>query len=72
MSLDQLAKIREQGISVIKELKELGYGSLAVEQLVRLRASGVTPSFIRRVKANRGNTPTIDELIQMRNSGSYR
>jgi hypothetical protein len=47
-------------------------GNLSVEQLIRLRNNGVTPSFIRRVKAAGTSNPTIEELIEMRNRGSAK
>jgi hypothetical protein len=35
-----------------------------------MRDHGVNPDFIRRVKSS-GNAPTVEELIRMRNRGSY-
>jgi len=36
-----------------------------------MRDHGVTASFVRRVKDERGTTPAVDELIRIKNRGSY-
>jgi hypothetical protein len=72
LTLEQLVRARDHGVTVefIRELHDLGYSHLQVEQLIRMRDHGVNPDFIRRVKS-RGNTPTVEELIYMKNRGSY-
>ncbi|HWS89381.1 MAG TPA: hypothetical protein VN282_20575 [Pyrinomonadaceae bacterium] len=72
LTLEQLIRTRDHGVTVsfIRELRDLGYSHLPVEQLIRLRDHGVSPDFIRRVKSS-GNSPTVEELIRMKNRGSY-
>ena len=47
-----------------------GYDSLSLEQLIHTRDHGVTVEFIRRVKSG-GTAPTVEELIRLRDRGSY-
>ncbi|MBV9925578.1 MAG: hypothetical protein JOZ96_11220 [Acidobacteria bacterium] len=72
LSLEQLVGVRDHGVTVefIRELRDLGYSHLQLEQLIRMRDHGVTAGFIRNVKA-RGTSPTVEELIYMRDRGSY-
>lgn len=72
LTLEQLIRTRDHGVTVgfIRELRDLGYSHLPLDQLVRLRDHGVNPDFIRRVKSG-GNSPTVEELIRMRDRGSY-
>jgi hypothetical protein len=72
LTLEQLIRTRDHGVTVefIRELRDLGYSHLQLEQLVRMRDHGVNPDFIRRVKS-RGTAPTVEELIYMRDRGSY-
>jgi hypothetical protein len=72
LSLEQLVRVRDHGVTVefIRALRDLGYARLQTEQLIRLRDHGVTPDFIRTVKS-RGTSPTVEELIYMRDRGSY-
>lgn len=72
LTLEQLVRARDHGVTTkfIQELRDLGYTHLQLEQLVRMRDHGVNPDFIRRVKS-RGTTPTVEELIYMKNRSSY-
>lgn len=72
LSLEQLVRTRDHGVTVefIRELRDLGYSHLQVDQLIRMRDHGVNPDFIRRVKS-RGTSPTVEELIYMKNRGTY-
>lgn len=72
LTLEQLVRVRDHGVTVkfIRELHDLGYSHLPIESLVRMRDHGVNPDFIRRVKS-RGTSPTVEELIHMKNRGSY-
>jgi hypothetical protein len=49
----------------------LGYASLPLETLVRLKDHGVSAAFIRRVKSERHDTPAVEELIRLKNRGEY-
>lgn len=53
-----------------QNLRAAGFDQLPAETLVRTRDHGVNPDFIHRVKS-RGTAPTVDELIYMRDRGSY-
>ena len=72
LSLEQLIQFRDHGVTVdfIRELRDLGYSHLPAESLVRMRDHGVSPDFVRRVKSG-GNSPTVEDLICMRDRGSY-
>jgi hypothetical protein len=48
----------------IRELKELGYGDVREEQLVRFRIHGVTPDFIREVRSAGFKNMTPDDLVE--------
>ena len=73
LTLEQLIRTRDHGVTVefIRELHDLGYSHLPLDQLIRLRDHGVNPDFIRRVKSSTGRAPTPEELIHMKNRGSY-
>ena len=72
LSLEQLVKARDHGVTVgfIRELHDLGYTRLPVESLIRLRDHGVSIDFVRRAKSG-GSAPTVEELIRMKDRGSY-
>ena len=52
----------------LKELKELGYNNVAIEQLVRLKDHGVSASYIRRMK-EKGYEVSLDEYVRLRDRG---
>ena len=52
----------EQGRGAIGE-------ELPLATLIRLRDHGVTPDFVQRVKVRGNSTPTVEELIRLRDSG---
>jgi hypothetical protein len=54
--------------SFIKELKELGYSNVAIEQLVRLKDHGVSASYIKRMK-EKGYDVSLDEYVRLRDRG---
>ena len=73
IALEELVRMRDHGVSAefVSELKGLGYTRLSTDDLVRMRDHGVTADFIRRVISRRSGPPTIEELIDMKNRGSY-
>jgi hypothetical protein len=46
----------------------LGYKSLTPNQLVKLRDHGVTATYVRRVKDQFRQQPTVEQLIRLRNA----
>jgi len=57
-----------ESASFIKELKELGYSNVAIEQLVRLKDHGVSASYIKRMK-EKGYDVSLDEYVRLRDRG---
>jgi len=53
----------------VRELKELGYDKLSVDQYIDLRNHGVSADFIREVQKQGYKNATVDELIRMRSRG---
>ena len=47
----------------VKDLKDLGYTNVPVEDLVRMRIHGVTPQFIRDVNAAGFKNMSADDLV---------
>jgi beta-lactamase regulating signal transducer with metallopeptidase domain len=56
------------GGSFIEGMKALGLDNLSVDQLIALKVQGVTPDYIRSIRAE-GLKPDVDELISMRVQG---
>jgi len=54
--------------SFIEGMKALGLDNLSVDQLIALKVQGVTPDYIRSIRAE-GLKPDVDELISMRVQG---
>ncbi|HUI40354.1 MAG TPA: M56 family metallopeptidase [Terriglobia bacterium] len=54
--------------SFISGLNSLGYKNLTADELIGLKVQGVTPEYIRQIRAA-GLNPTIDELIGMKVQG---
>jgi beta-lactamase regulating signal transducer with metallopeptidase domain len=72
LSPDELIALRDHGVDphFVDALRRAGYPVSSPDDLVRLADHGVDAAFVARVRnyfANR--TPTIDELIKMRDSG---
>jgi hypothetical protein len=73
LALEELVRMRDHDVTseFVGELKGLGYTRLSTDQLVRMRDHDVTPAFIRRVISRRAGSPTVEELIALKNHGSY-
>ena len=62
--------MRDHGLSAgfVGELRDVGYGDLSPDEMIRLRDNGVSIASIRRANAQ-GGRYSPDELIRMRNEG---
>jgi len=49
----------------IKQMREAGYGSIKIDQLVRFRIHGVDEDLIRRAKAHNFTNLSADDLIDL-------
>ncbi len=58
----------QTGRSYIADMEAAGYKNLSVDQLVALKIQGVTPEYVREVKAA-GLNPDINQLIAMKIQG---
>jgi hypothetical protein len=63
-----LVDLRFRGVpaAYAEELATLGYRALTGEQLVAMARAGVTPSFVRALRASVGRDLTPDELVERR------
>ncbi len=65
----QASEANEQtGRSYIADMEAAGYKNLTVDQLVALKIQGVTPEYVREIKAA-GLNPDINQLIGMKIQG---
>ncbi len=65
----QAPEANEQtGRSYIADMEAAGYKNLTVDQLVALKVQGVTPEYVREIKAA-GLNPDINQLIGMKIQG---
>ena len=55
--------------SFIKEMRDLGFDNLTVEQLVEMKLHGVTPDFIREMRDLKFDNLTPDQLTEMKLHG---
>jgi len=58
----------QTGRSYIADMEAAGYKNLTVDQLVALKIQGVTPEYVREIKAA-GLNPDINQLIAMKIQG---
>jgi hypothetical protein len=49
----------------IRELRELGYGSLPASRLVQFRIHGVTPEFVREARAAGFKDLDAEDLVDL-------
>jgi beta-lactamase regulating signal transducer with metallopeptidase domain len=70
LSIDQLLALRSHGVApdFARGLQSAGYRNLSVDELLSLRNHGVTAEFARKA-AGSGGHPSVDELIERKNSG---
>jgi hypothetical protein len=70
LALEELVRMRDHDVTseFVGELKGLGYTRLSTDQLVRMRDHEVTPAFIRRVISRRTGSPTVEELINLKDN----
>jgi hypothetical protein len=54
---------------MIRGLHELGYGQLDVDDLLRLRSSGVDPDFVRRLAGLGFSGLSVEDLVRARLRG---
>ncbi len=54
--------------SFIDEMKAAGFDNLSVDELISLKVQGVTPDYIKAIRAE-GLKPNVDELISMKVQG---
>ena len=52
----------------VRQIRDIGFRDVSVDDLVSMRIHGVTTEFARRVK-ERGPAVTVDELVSMRIHG---
>lgn len=57
-----------EGTSYIAGLESAGLKNLTADQLINLKIQGVTPDYIRSIRAE-GLNPNVDELIQLKIQG---
>jgi hypothetical protein len=62
-------RLRDHGVqaSFVGELRQLGYGNMRVDDIIRLRDMGVTAEFIR--SANSAGRRSPEELVRLRTGG---
>ena len=47
----------------------LGYDRLTIDELIKLRSTGVTPNYVRALQASGIGHPSIDDLVALRSTG---
>ena len=55
-------------LDFVRQIRDLGFRDVSVDDLVSMRIHGVTPEFARRVKAREPGV-TVDDLVGMRIHG---
>ncbi|HTU82106.1 MAG TPA: M56 family metallopeptidase [Candidatus Acidoferrales bacterium] len=65
-ALPSVAIVAATDPDYVDELASVGYSGLSVDQLVELKAVGVTADYIRRLQAAGIAHPSVDDLVRMR------
>jgi hypothetical protein len=53
----------------VKGIKQAGFESISLEELVRCRDHGVTPGYIQKLRTRGMQNLTIDQIIRLRDNG---
>lgn len=66
LTIDDLIQLRQHDVTAYftSNMHDLGYTDITQDELIRLRDTGVTASEVERLIQQRGEQPTIEEIIR--------
>ncbi len=66
LSVDELIQLRQHDVTAYftSNMHDLGYTDITQDELVRLRDTGVTASEVEQLIEQRGEQPSIEEIIR--------
>ena len=68
LSTADLIQLRQHDVTAFftSNMHDLGYTEITMDELIRLKDTGVSTSMVERLIEERGNQPTVEELIRYR------